>query len=366
MAYACRFISLIIAIGLAAGGMAGCQTPDAVEQAAAPKGVTTYVAQRVGDAPIITPDTHPSIGRNIQGPSLIRVPDWVRDPLGRYYLYFADHKGAYIRLAYADAITGPWKIHEPGALRLVDTPFPHAPPPFTDAQMAAYRERAKAAGLDLDQFPDVAKEMTTPHVASPDVHVDHAGKRIIMYYHGLESFAQQATRVATSSDGVSFTSGDEILGRTYWRAFPHDGMTYALAMPGLFYRSSNPLSGFEQGPMLFNPDMRHSAVFRRGDTLHVVWSQVATDPPERLMMSTVDVSGPWDTWRASEPVELLRPEREWEGADLPLEKSRRSFAPGPVNQLRDPAIFEEDGRIWLLYAVAGESGIALAELKPAS
>ena len=35
-----------------------------------------------------------------------------------------------------------------------------------------------------------------------------------------------------------------------------------------------------------------------------------------------------------------------------------------VNQLRDPAIFEEDGRIYLLYSVAGESGIAIAELTP--
>ena len=34
----------------------------------------------------------------------------------------------------------------------------------------------------------------------------------------------------------------------------------------------------------------------------------------------------------------------------------------PVNQLRDPAIFEEDGRVYLLYAVAGERGIALAEV----
>jgi len=30
--------------------------------------------------------------------------------------------------------------------------------------------------------------------------------------------------------------------------------------------------------------------------------------------------------------------------------------------LRDPAIFEEYGRIYLLYSVAGESGIAIAEL----
>ena len=50
--------------------------------------------ERLGDGPIISPDTHPSIGKNIQGPSLIRVPDWVENPLGRYYLYFADHKGS--------------------------------------------------------------------------------------------------------------------------------------------------------------------------------------------------------------------------------------------------------------------------------
>ncbi len=40
----------------------------------------------------------------------------------------------------------------------------------------------------------------------------------------------------------------------------------------------------------------------------------------------------------------------------------RSVAYGHVNQLRDPAIYEEDGRVYLLYAVAGESGIAIAEL----
>ena len=34
----------------------------------------------------------------------------------------------------------------------------------------------------------------------------------------------------------------------------------------------------------------------------------------------------------------------------------------PMNQLRDPAIFEEDGRVCLLYAVAGEGGIGLAEV----
>jgi len=59
---------------------------------------------------------------------------------------------------------------------------------------------------------------------------------------------------------------------------------------------------------------------------------------------------------------VLRPERAWEGADAPLPRSLRSTAYGRVNQLRDPAIYEEDGRVFLLYAVAGESGIAIAEV----
>ena len=56
---------------------------------------------RVVEGPIVSPGSSPAIGTNINGPSLIRVPDWVENPLGRYYLYFADHKGKSIRLAYS-------------------------------------------------------------------------------------------------------------------------------------------------------------------------------------------------------------------------------------------------------------------------
>ncbi len=84
---------------------------------------------RLLDRPIIGTDLHDSLGPNIQGPSLIRMPDWVPNPLGRYYLYFADHKGSWIRLAYADSLAGPWRIHPPGALHLNDSHFPTTPPP---------------------------------------------------------------------------------------------------------------------------------------------------------------------------------------------------------------------------------------------
>lgn len=316
--------------------------------------------RRLIDRPVVDPTSHPSIGENIQGPSLIRVPDWIDDPLGRYYLYFADHKGRYIRLAFAEALTGPWRIYEPGSLQLEETPFPHDPLVARREQVAAAEERNRAAGVTL--LHSVELEMTTPHIASPDVHVDDVNRRIVMYYHGLEDVGRQVTRVATSADGIHFSSAEEILGRTYLRVFSHGGQAYGLAMPGMMYRASTTTSGFEEGPLLFNPHMRHAAVLVRGDLAYVFWTQVG-DTPERVLLSTIDLSVDWMDWRESDPVEVLRPEREWEGADAPLEPSVRSVAYGVVNQLRDPAIFEEDGRIYLVYAIGGEAGLGIAEIE---
>jgi len=54
---------------------------------------------------------------------------------------------------------------------------------------------------------------------------------------------------------------------------------------------------------------------------------------------------------------------EWEGALLPNEPSQFGAINVPVNQLRDPCIFEDsDGGSYLLYVVAGENGIAIASL----
>ena len=95
-------------------------------QAAEPANV---IATRLGDGPIITPEMDARMGGNIQGPSLIKVPDWVENPLGNYYLYFADHRGTYMRMAYADEVTGPWTVYSPGSLRLENSFFPTTCPP---------------------------------------------------------------------------------------------------------------------------------------------------------------------------------------------------------------------------------------------
>ena len=314
---------------------------------------------RLLDKPVIGPDIHPSIGVNIQGPSLIRVPNWVENPLGKYYLYFADHKGLYIRLAYADNLTGPWQVHEPGSLRIEDSYFTPTRPEISEEALAEMIEGRRASGSRTSH--DLAFELTQPHIASPDVHVNEDSQQIIMYYHGLEGPGFQHSRVATSNDGINFTAGSENIGRTYMRAFKYEQRTYALAMPGQFYRSENGFTNFEEGPRLFVPNMRHSAVVVRDNYLYVFWTRVG-DAPESIMLSTIDLRPDWSKWQVSEERVVLRPERNWEGADAPVEPSVRSTAYGHVNQLRDPTLYIEDDVVYMLYAVAGESGIALARV----
>jgi len=286
--------------------------------------------KRFSTNPIIRPDMDASMGTNVNGPSLIRVPDWLPNPLGRYYLYFAHHRGTYIRLAYADRLAGPWRTHEPGTLQLADTPCGR-------------------------------------HIASPDVHVDDQRREIRMYYHGDPADRDHAAGrgqrsfVARSRDGIHFDSGSQILGNPYFRVFTFGGVWHAMGMPGTFYRSADGLADFVPGPTLLSPNIRHSAVRVIGDRLEVYHSRYG-DRPEHILLSTVELTDNWTTWRADEPISVLQPETDYEGADLPLEPSIRGWAPEPVRQLRDPGIYQEDGKTYLLYAVAGEHGLAIAEM----
>lgn len=299
--------------------------------------VLAMTAVRFDVNPIMTPKSSRSLGTNINGPSLIRVPDWVQHPLGRYYLYFAHHKGSFIRLAYADHLTGPWKVHEAGALKLSEAP----------------------ACVD--------------HIASPDVHVDATRHEIRMYSHcptnPADAENSQRTFLATSKDGVHFAAQSTALGPYYFRVFRWGGSYYAIARAGVFLRSRDGESAFEEGPSLFEQDpryvLRHAAVDLRGDTLSVYYSRIG-DCPERILVSQIPLTSDWTTWRASNPEDVLRPDTEYEGGKLPLKPSATSLAPGSVRELRDPAIFREGGRTYLLYSVAGESGIAIAELIPRS
>jgi hypothetical protein len=287
-------------------------------------------ARRHSANPLITARSSKTLGNNINGPSVVRVPSWIKDPLGKYYIYFAHHSGKFIRLAYADSLGGPWIVYKPGTLKLEEA--------------SAFRG----------------------HIASPDVHVDEEQQQIRMYFHGLvRDRGGQWTGIASSTNGLNFKVSDEILGKFYFRVWQWDRAWYALAKNGnkgwgVLYRSENGLTGFESSGN-FLRRIRHSAVLIRGHHLLIFYSRIG-DAPERIVVATADMRPDWREWQPSKATEVLRPEVDYEGIEYPIKPSQYGSAT-KVNQLRDPCIYEEDGQVYLFYTIAGEIGIAMAEIE---
>jgi hypothetical protein len=281
-------------------------------------------------------------GDNINGPSLIRVPAWVSNALGCYYLYFAHHEGSYVRLAYADNVAGPWRVSSGGVLPLAEVPAVRG------------------------------------HIASPDAIIDHESKQIRLYFHGpsIQQKGPQRTFVALSRDGLTFEVLDEELGPFYFRVFEHRGSWFAVSKGGLLHRSTNGLSPFspchdlyrraKPGPRgKYNQlgNIRHVAVQKAGESLTLYFTLIG-DRPERILRAEVDLSLDWRFWSLGPVEEVMRPCFAYEGAGLPLKPSRSGAANDPENALRDPCIFvDDDGAVYLLYSVMGEKGIAVAKLR---
>ena len=148
--------------------------------------------------------------------------------------------------------------------------------------------------------------------------------------------------------------------------FRWGGYYYAIARAGETFRSRDGLTAFEKGPDLFSGDprytVRHLALRLDGDDLSAYYSRIG-DNPERIMVSHIRLTGDWRKWKPTAPETVLAPERDYEGSGLPAEASKSGLSRVPVHQLRDPAIFRDGRKTYLLYSVAGESGIGLAELQ---
>jgi len=301
--------------------------------------VRSVEAQRASQNPLISFSSSDSLEENINGPSVIRVPEWLPSPLGRYYMYFAHHEGQYIRLAYANKLEGPWTIHEPGTLQLAQC------------------------------------NIFCRHIASPDVIVDASAKEIVMYFHGvLRGGHRQATDVAVSVDGINFIPHNTNIGSSYFQAFSHQGNVYAIDGKGGLNRAENWLGLWDRRKEpLIKPSflsgwlrtrklrVRHSGLYEDVNILYLFYT-LKRDAPERIYLSTVNLDGDWTEWQLSYPIEVLRPEAGYEGVDYPIFPSRPGKAIH-VQQLRDPGIIEDNGELYMFYSVAGEMGIAMAKLQ---
>jgi hypothetical protein len=350
-----------------------------------------FSVERIGDAPIIDISLSEKLAAlakkegyiNINGPSIIAVPEWIENPLGQYYLYFSHHKGDSIRLAYGDKLEGPWKIYEPGALSLQASGFPAETIPslslkegikglwnsvsiylFRDSLMAVYQslvtdqELRRVRGIKPSQGLQA-------HIASPDIVIDKDNNQLVMFFHGQRDSLSQVSGVAVSADGLNFKVVDNKIGGVYLRSFEYADQYYLLGAPGILYRSDSLLGAYQpRSQSLFGPDVRHSAVSLEGDRLTVVFSR-AGDVPERLLLSTIDLSeSDWNGWAPTQAQEIMRAEQQWEGADLPVLKSLRGETTELTNDLRDPDLFtDSDGQKYLLYVGGGQQAIGIARIK---
>ena len=339
-----------------------------------------YQAIRLNNGnPIITPSmfNNPDDGENINGPSLIRVPDWIpsnrrANPSAEYYLYFAHHGGDYIRMAWAQDIEGPYTLYDD----------------FTNRG-----DRGVLDNNREDIFLGNNIRIEENHLASPDVIVDNENQRIIMYFHSGSSFFvngdeqnRQVSWVSTSPYGLEFYDGIESVqfGTSYFRLFNYDDELYALdngarvnraldadnpweAPNGHDFRDQlwdrNPRHVFQDNISLPSSELRvrHTGTRVVGDQLHAFYSRRG-EFQERIQLSTVDLRPDWRDWDPSPPIEILTPNPGWEGGQRRLEHSETSAGVN-VNQLRDPDVFEDtDGQLYLIYTGNGEGGLGIAKL----
>jgi hypothetical protein len=235
--------------------------------------------------------------------------------------------------------------------------------------------------------PEPAPPGVYTHVASPEIYIDSANKRIIMWFHGLwtegkrwpaplpearafmkEHGYMQDTQAAVSTDGIHFETRPAITTDSYLRVFQHDGEFYGFVRLGRLLRSKDLLSSFEPGPDPFRdglPDggkrVRHVSVLPTGDKLDVYLSVIGT-APESILHTTIDLRGDWNQWKASGYDTVLKPEASYECPDLPVAPSEIGEIYGPARQLRDPYLYVENGKTYLFYTICGEQGIAAAEI----
>ena len=106
---------------------------------------------------------------NINGPSVLRMPDWAAGKQAAFHMYFGHHKGKSLRLAYADRLEEPWAMYPKPVIPLAGSLFePEDPAP--DPTLTA-----------PDWVDALGGDYLYAHVASPDAHIDEPNRRIVMY-----------------------------------------------------------------------------------------------------------------------------------------------------------------------------------------
>ena len=212
---------------------------------------------------------------------------------------------------------------------------------FAAARSRAFRARSRARRCRTSRRP-----MRT---------CENDRREIVLYYHGLDGFRSQHTRVATSSDGIRFQGGGPSCSA---RPTSAPSSAAASGTPSGCRASSIARAmacRVRAGADSFPPTMRHCAVQQRGDTLLVFWTRVAMSPSTSCSrwwrcVEAGPTGEPASRSTCSTPSTIGR---------APIARSfRRCATPSTCGcaSCAIPPSSKKDGRTWLLYAVAGEAG----------
>jgi len=270
---------------------------------------------------IIIPDKLSKESDNINGPTVIKVPKWIKNPLAKYYMYFAHHKGTHIKLAFANNIFGPWNVFQKGVLSLNEI-----------------------QGRD--------------HLASPDIYFSN--ERIFMIYHSVYKKSVQLSSIAVSNDGLNFTPKTERFASFYFRRFVFKSEIYGFAKSensyGCIYKLVNNKFQIVNNKFIYN--LRHGSIIIENNKVYCYFTRIG-DSPEKVLVCNINM----DTFNPSIFSTVIEPKYNWEGVNNKLEPSKFGMARSKFHQLRDPFVFKENNLKYLFYSVQGEAGIAVAEIK---
>ena len=305
--------------------------------------------------PSSAPDSHPSIGVNIQGPSLIRTPDWLRIAWAATTSTSPTTRQLH-PAAFADHLGGPWSVHPPGS--------PGSGSPASLRASRSVPERLREAQASMPALAhDLITEMTTPHIASRT--------------------CTWTRRAAASScisrlrgGGPAAVEGGAVGG---WHRLRRPAGSAGAHLHARLSLPRHDLGAGDAGPVL--PLRGPPRRIRSGaDAVQPGHAPCRRAAPRRHAARVLDPGRPCA--RTHPPLNRRSRRRLGDMARLGSGRGdasgarlgRRGRGVGtfhPQRRLRPrqsaarPGDLREDGVVFLLYAVAGESGIGIARLAPA-
>jgi hypothetical protein len=269
-------------------------------------------------------------------PSVITAADHVREPLGRFYLYYAPHNApGGICLAFAESPLGPWTEYDANPIVTRDWP-PH------------YR---------------------VGHISSPHVLWVAEESLFFLYFHG----ENDTTRLATSADGIHFDYQDAVLTTAMYDNISEASYArvFRQSIPGTDTRFLLMFMGNNQGTRRIYLATAHDG---RRFTPH---REPLINPPPGT--GVTQVGAPWylphrgrhfvifhgdktkaDLSNVTSDLYIAEMDPEFRQAAHPGLFYSRTQAGEDNARVSDPCVFEDGGRRYLYMAVGGRLGQRIA------